>query len=104
MGFVFLERLADRIRIVSIDHGHIETRCLQLGGGSLGRLLRADCIGLPVAIAVENRADFDEVVVGQKADRLPDLAFPAFAIADEAKDSLIQAVESGCQRQPCGDR
>ena len=89
---------------MAIDHLHIKAGGAQLGGRDLGRLLWAHPAGLPIAIAIEYGADRRQVIVHEKIDAFPDLAFPTFAVANEAENALVQTIQAGRQCQAVGNR
>ena len=110
VGDELVECSADRRGIVAVDLDHGVADRLEFGRRGVGRLLLGHPIRLAVAVAVENRQDVGEFVVGDEVDRLPDLSFARFAIANEAIDAFVVIVvacgdsQPGCHRQTLAER
>src|SRR5690606_28651667 len=82
----------------------VEPEGAQLRGDPLRVLLRRDRSRLPVAIAVEDRADLSQPPLGNQVERLPDLPLATLPVSDQAVDPAIEAVERGRDREPRRDR
>lgn len=99
-----VERGLDLLGVVPVDGHNLVAVRLQLRGDHRGRLLLADAVGLAVLVAVEDRQHVAELVVLDVVERLGDLTLAALAVADDAVDALVHAVEAGGVGQAGGDR
>ena len=83
---------------MAVDGPDVAAEGLELGRQRLGGLLGRDVVALALAVAVEDGHDVGELVVDDEVQRLPDLAFAALAVADDAVDSLVGARRAGRPR------
>ena len=78
---------------MAVDDQRRPAKRLGLVLEALPALLRRDVVALAEPVAVEDGDDVGELLVGDEVHRLPDLAFARLAVADQAIDRLVDAVE-----------
>ena len=53
MRRVHFQGALDLPRVMAVDHAHSHTSSAELGGGDVRGLLRAHCVGLPIALQLK---------------------------------------------------
>ena len=103
MTLMLHERVPHRGGVVPVDHRYLKPRSSQLCRDNLRRLLGTHRIGLPVSVAVEDRADGVQPVVDDEVYRFPHLPLAALAVTDDAEYALVRAVQPRSGRETRGD-
>ncbi len=91
-------------RIVPVDHFGLPAERSSLPLEMAPILRRCDEIALTERVAVEDRHDVVEALVGDEVHRLPNLALARLAVADDAVDALAEPVEPRRRAEPARDR
>ena len=74
-----------------------------LGGQTRPIRLARDKVALAEFVAVEQGDHVREVLVRDEIHRLPDLTLARFAVANDAIDDLVDAIEAGRAAESAGD-
>ena len=94
----------DGVKIVAIDHLHVETKRAELlvdGAGAANLFHRA--VDLQ-AVVVHNQAEIVKLLMGGKHGSLPDLALLDLTVAEDRIHTIRLVIQLGCQRHAAGGR